>query len=62
MTAHIERDGSTLVMRASSGDTWLLPLGGNRYLDRLYGGTVTFEDGKITWSFGNAFVAKKVFS
>src|SRR5260370_11806433 len=34
MTAHIERDGPTLVMRASSGDTWLLPLGGSRYLDR----------------------------
>ena len=58
------RDGQ-LVLRSPS-DSYLIPQPDGTFLDRAYGGQVTFvkdQQGKVnelTWSFGNAFVAKRL--
>lgn len=62
----VEREGENLVMRMAAGDSYLIPQSENAFVDRVYGGRVTFAagaDGKIThftWNFGRDYVAQRV--
>jgi CubicO group peptidase (beta-lactamase class C family) len=62
----VEQRGDELVMENGADNTFLLPQSDTRFLDRLYGGTVTFVRGadgqvtRLTWNFGRDFVAQKL--
>jgi CubicO group peptidase (beta-lactamase class C family) len=65
-TVRVERKENGLFMLTTGGDTYLIPQPGDRFIDRLFGGTVTFERepqgnvNQLTWNFGTAYVAKKL--
>jgi D-alanyl-D-alanine carboxypeptidase len=62
----IEKDGNDLLMRVHGDASYLIPQSQNSFVDRLYGGTVTFKAGgdgqvtELTWNFGKDFAAKKL--
>ncbi len=65
ITAEIKRDGPWLVFvgGGGAGTSYLIPIGGSRFIDRAYGGIVTFETdpaGQVTalvWNFGRDYRA-----
>ncbi len=65
LTAEIRRDGPWLVFAgdAATGTTYLIPLGEGRFIDRAYGGIVSFDKdpaGRVTalvWTFGRDYRA-----
>lgn len=67
LEASVELADGHLVMRGG-GDTFLLPQSESEFLDRLYGGRVTFTkdaNGKVTrlnWNFGRDYVAERLES
>jgi len=68
MGAEVKRDGPWLVLvgGAGGGTSYLIPLGEGRFVDRAYGGIVTFvknADGKVAallWNFGRDYRAVRV--
>ncbi len=66
--AEIKRDGRwlVLVVGGGGGTSYLIPVGGGRFVDRAYGGTVSFETdarGKVTaliWNFGRDYRAARL--
>lgn len=66
--AEIKRDGRWLVLAAGggAGTSYLVPVGEGRFVDRAYGGIVTFETdawGKISalnWNFGRDYRAVRL--
>jgi hypothetical protein len=62
----VERIDNTLRMVTGGGTTYLLPQSETKFVDRLFGGVVSFTkgpDGKVTdliWNFGNDFKASKI--
>ena len=62
---HVERKANALFMLTGGGDTYLIPQPGDKFIDRLFGGTVTFAHApqgnvnQLTWSFGTPYVARK---
>jgi len=62
----VEREGADLVLRMGGGDSYLIPQSANTFVDRVYGGRVTFTagaGGKIThftWNFGRDYVAQRL--
>ena len=67
LAVSVERSSDNLVMRmADGGESFLLPQSENAFLDRAYGGRVTFvrgADGAVThftWNFGRDYVAQRV--
>lgn len=62
----VQQRGDELVMLNGPDATYLLPQSENKFLDRLYGGTVTFVPDasgaitKLTWNFGKDFTAQRV--
>ena len=65
-TVRVERKENGLFMLTTGGDTYLIPQPDDRFIDRLFGGTVRFERepqgnvNQLTWNFGTAYVAKKL--
>jgi len=65
--AEVRRDGRWLVLEVGGGGrtSYLIPLGGGRFLDRAYGGIVRFvTDGAglataLVWNFGQDFRAER---
>jgi CubicO group peptidase (beta-lactamase class C family) len=63
----VRRDGRWLVLEVGGGGrtSYLIPLGGGRFLDRAYGGIVRFvTDGAglamaLVWNFGQDFLAER---
>jgi len=68
ITAEIKRDGRWLVLvgGGGAGTSYLIPVGKGRFIDRGYGGLVTFEtdaEGEIValdWNFGRDYRAVRV--
>jgi CubicO group peptidase (beta-lactamase class C family) len=62
----IEEGGLVLVSGGGGGASYLIPLGENRFIDRLYGGVVSFEkaaDGPaphLVWNFGQDYRAERI--
>ena len=62
----VERVDKALRMVTGGGTTYLIPQSETKFIDRLFGGMVTFAkgpDGKITaliWNFGSDFKASKI--
>ncbi len=63
----VENSGGQLRVNAGAGGvSYLIPQGENQFLDRLFGGIVTFgKDAagsvtQLTWSFGRDFVANRI--
>jgi hypothetical protein len=62
----VQKRGDELVMLSGPDATYLLPQSESNFLDRLYGGTVTFVRGangsvkSLTWNFGREFGAQRV--
>jgi CubicO group peptidase (beta-lactamase class C family) len=62
----VERIDNTLRMVTGGSTTYLLPQSETRFVDRLFGGVVSFTkgpDGKVTdliWNFGSDFKASKI--
>jgi len=61
------QDGAlTLEGSGGAGLAFLIPIGGGRFVDRLYGGTVRFLDDaagqatRLIWNFGTDYVATRV--
>jgi hypothetical protein len=64
-TVIVEKTGEGLRLTSGNNVSYLLPVSENKFLDRLFGGTVTFNKSgehltELTWNFGRDFVAKKV--
>jgi CubicO group peptidase (beta-lactamase class C family) len=68
IVAEIKRDGSWLVLVAGGGGgaSYLIPVAENRFIDRAYGGIVSFfkdAEGRTTeliWNFGEDYRAARV--
>jgi CubicO group peptidase (beta-lactamase class C family) len=68
LVAEIKRDGPWLVLVGSggAGTSYLVPIGEGRFIDRAYGGIVTFDTdagGKaagLTWNFGRDYRAARM--
>jgi hypothetical protein len=68
MRAEIKRDGSWLLLVGDrgGGTSYLIPLGEGRFIDRAYGGVVTFVAGAggraaaLIWNFGRDYRAARV--
>jgi CubicO group peptidase (beta-lactamase class C family) len=63
LKVRIEQVPAGVIMRSSAGDSFLIPIGELRFIDRLYGGTVRFAAAPtpaLTWSFGRDFTARKL--
>ncbi|MBI1738359.1 MAG: hypothetical protein HYR58_03845, partial [Acidobacteria bacterium] len=68
MVAEVKREGDGLVLISGGGGgtSYLIAQAENRFLDRLYGGIVTFssgENGKIArmnWNFGRDYKANRI--
>lgn len=67
MVGPVKRIGDWLVKISGGRRSYLIPLSQNSFLDRIYGGIITFEkdaSGKVThlwWSFGDeSFKAEKI--
>jgi CubicO group peptidase (beta-lactamase class C family) len=62
----IEKAGNDLRMQTAGGTTYLIPQSETRFLDRLFGGVVTFKRDasgavtQLTWTFGKDFAAQKL--
>jgi CubicO group peptidase (beta-lactamase class C family) len=65
-SVRIERHEDDLLMDIGADQTFLIPQPGEKFLDRLYGGTLQFthdSQGNVTalaWSFGRPFTATRV--
>ena len=67
LVVRVEREGDALRMVGSGGmgTSYLIALSGDRFLDRLYGGYVTFsavasdEASEMRWNFGRDFTARR---
>ena len=66
-TVTVEKNGDQLLMQiAGGGTTYLIPQSETRFVDRLFGGVVSFpKDGSsaiahLTWNFGKDFAAQKI--
>ncbi len=68
MIGEVRKRGDWLVLISGrgGGESYLIPLGDNRFIDRLYGGFVTFEkntSGRVThlvWNFGRDYRAERI--
>ncbi len=68
VSIEIKRDGPWLVMAAggATGTTYLIPAGNGRFIDRAYGGIVSFDKTPgtkaafLVWNFGRDFQANRV--
>lgn len=66
-TVTVEKNGDQLLMQiAGGGTTYLIPQSETRFVDRLFGGVVSFPKDRglavtyLTWNFGKDFVAQKL--
>jgi CubicO group peptidase (beta-lactamase class C family) len=66
-TVTVEKNGDQLLMQiAGGGTTYLIPQSETRFVDRLFGGVVSFPKDRglavthLTWNFGKDFVAQKI--
>ena len=61
----LHEEKGKLVMESRGSQNFLIPVSPDRFVDRLYGGTVSFEHdaaGKVTalkWNFGQDYVAPR---
>lgn len=68
MVGEVEKEGNFLTLTSGSGGgtSYLIPISQGRFIDRLYGGTVSFmkdASGKtafLIWNFGKDFKAERI--
>jgi CubicO group peptidase (beta-lactamase class C family) len=64
--ATIVKRGNDLLMQTPGGTTYLIPQAENSFVDRLFGGVVTFRKDAsgaithLTWNFGKDFTAERL--
>jgi len=56
--------GGHLTMNSSRGENFLIPIGADTFVDRLYGGAVSFDKGAdgipvLHWNFGDDYIARR---
>ena len=62
LAVRIEQLDAGVIMRSKAGDSFLIPIGPLRFIDRMYGGTVSFREGDapvLRWTFAREFEAAK---
>ncbi len=66
LVVSVERDGENLVMRMRNVDSYLIPQSESSFVDRVYGGRVTFTTSpggtatQFTWNFSRDYVAQRL--
>ena len=62
----LREENGKLVMDSQGSENFLIPISATTFVDRLYGGTVSFvreSSGRVTalkWNFGQNYIARRI--